>query len=148
MQSPQAQAQPQAPHSFHHATTPLLREEVPREAIPEHRRESRVQLLAASHGDAGQDLVPESTSESETTPRGRDREVSTVGETAVAAVVRVVRERGTGFGARQRATVLRRGNGGGGSKEPAELLDVRPCGDDGLHAASVSDVVEMRPRED
>ena len=57
----EAQAQPEAPHPLHHAAALRPGEEVPGQAVPEHRGAGRVLRLAQAHRDAGQDLVPEPT---------------------------------------------------------------------------------------
>ena len=75
MHPSQTQEQPKTAHSFHHFTTPVPREEVPAEAVPVHRGACRVLRLAQSHGDAGQNLVSEPTSEGQAASRSRAREV-------------------------------------------------------------------------
>jgi hypothetical protein len=49
----EAQAQPQATHALHHPAAHVAGEEVPREAVPVHRRAGRVLLVPAAHGDTG-----------------------------------------------------------------------------------------------
>ncbi|KAK8374148.1 hypothetical protein O3P69_008774, partial [Scylla paramamosain] len=68
----EAQAQPQAPHALHHAAAAVAGEEVPGEAVPQHRRAGRVLRLAQPHRDAGQDLVPEQTRQGQAAQGGGD----------------------------------------------------------------------------
>ncbi|XP_047484366.1 tropomyosin-1, isoforms 33/34-like [Penaeus chinensis] len=72
----EAQAQQQAAHALHHAAAAVAREEVPREAVPEHRRARRVLRLAQPDGDAGQDLVPEPPRQGQAPQGGRAGEAA------------------------------------------------------------------------
>jgi len=74
VQLAEAQTQPEAPHSLHHTAAALAGEEVPGEAVPEHRRAGRVLLVAQADGDAGEDLVPKPKGKGQAPPGGRDRE--------------------------------------------------------------------------
>ena len=49
----QAQAQPQAAHAVHHATADGPREEVPRKAVPLHRRTGRIFSVPFPHRNSG-----------------------------------------------------------------------------------------------
>lgn len=57
VQPEEAQAQPEAEDPLHHPTAVEPGEEVPREAVPEHRRESGVQQLPTSHRDPGENIL-------------------------------------------------------------------------------------------
>ncbi|PSN42295.1 hypothetical protein C0J52_27368 [Blattella germanica] len=74
MQLKKAQTEPEATDAVHDATIAIPGEEVPGEAIPEHRGARRVLQFTSPHRDAGEDLVPEPTREGEAAARGRDRE--------------------------------------------------------------------------
>jgi len=58
MQPEEAQAQPKAQNALHDPTVAGPREEVQGEAVLERRRESRVLVVVASHGDAGKRVAP------------------------------------------------------------------------------------------
>ena len=74
MQPAQAQAEPEAAHALHHAAADVAGEEVPREAVPVDRRARRVLQFAAPDGDAGEDLVPEPSRQSQAVAGGGNRE--------------------------------------------------------------------------
>ena len=64
----EAQTQPQAPDALHHAAAQRAGEEVPGEAVLEHRRARRVLRPAQAHRDPGQDLVPEPARQDQAAP--------------------------------------------------------------------------------
>lgn len=74
MQSAQTQAEPQAAHSLHHTAAAVAGEEVPGEAIPEHRGAGRVLVIAASHRDTGENLVSKSSRQGQAAAGGGNRE--------------------------------------------------------------------------
>lgn len=57
MQPEEAQAKPKAQNALHDPAVAGPREEVQRAAVLERRREGRVLVVIASHGDAGKNLL-------------------------------------------------------------------------------------------
>lgn len=65
------QEQPEASNPVQHVAAARPGEEVPSETVSVHRGTGRVLQFTESDRDTGQDLVPEQTSKSQETPRGR-----------------------------------------------------------------------------
>lgn len=95
MPAPQAQKQPQASDPLHHPTAPGPRTKIPLEAIPVHSREGRVLVIAQSHRDPSENLVPEPQGQGKEAQRSRDRETED-GHTSSATVLRVWHDSGRG----------------------------------------------------
>lgn len=68
--TPEAQSQPEAENTVYDAAATRTRAEVPNQAIPVHCGEGRVLQLARTHGNTGQDLVPESAGQGEAATGG------------------------------------------------------------------------------
>lgn len=71
----ETQKQQETSHALHYLSTAGAGAQVSPEAIPLHRRESRVLQLSQPDGDSGQNLVPKQEGQSQETARGRTGKV-------------------------------------------------------------------------
>lgn len=77
MQLKETQKQQETSHALHYLAASRPGAQVPPEAVPLHRRESRVLQLTQPDGDSGQNLVSEQKSQSQETSGSRAGETET-----------------------------------------------------------------------